>query len=114
MPGGLQLLCPWDSPGKNIRMGRYFLLQGIFLTQVIEPTSLVSPASAGIVFTIAPPRKPQEAPAQPKTINKYINIQFTSVKVVILFFPSLGVAKETVHSFIHSFLPLLLRHSPIQ
>ena len=27
------LLYPWDSPGKNIRVGFNFLLQGIFLTQ---------------------------------------------------------------------------------
>ena len=27
------LLCPWDSPGKNTGVGRYSLLQGIFLTQ---------------------------------------------------------------------------------
>ena len=27
------LLCPWDSPGKNTRVGCYFLLQGLFLTQ---------------------------------------------------------------------------------
>ena len=25
--------CPWDFPGKNTRMGGYFLLQGIFLIQ---------------------------------------------------------------------------------
>ena len=32
---GLQptrLLCPWDSPGKNIGAGCHALLQGIFLT----------------------------------------------------------------------------------
>ena len=28
-----KLLCPWDSPGKNIRVGCHFLLQGIFPTQ---------------------------------------------------------------------------------
>ena len=27
------LLCPWDSPGKNTRVGCHSLLQGIFLTQ---------------------------------------------------------------------------------
>ena len=27
------LLCPWDSPGKNTKVGCHFLLQGIFLTQ---------------------------------------------------------------------------------
>ena len=28
-----RLLCPWDSPGKNIGVGCQFLLQGILLTQ---------------------------------------------------------------------------------
>ena len=27
------LLCPWDSPGKNLAVGCHALLQGIFLTQ---------------------------------------------------------------------------------
>ena len=29
----LQVLCPWDFPGKNTVMGCCFLLQGIFLAQ---------------------------------------------------------------------------------
>ena len=28
-----QVLCPWDSPGKNTGVGCHFLLQRIFLTQ---------------------------------------------------------------------------------
>ena len=32
-----RLLCPWNSPGKNIGMGCHFLLQGIFLTQGLNP-----------------------------------------------------------------------------
>ena len=28
-----RLCCPWDFPGKNIRVGCHFLLQGIFPTQ---------------------------------------------------------------------------------
>ena len=28
-----RLLCPWDSPGKNIGVGYHFLLHGFFLTQ---------------------------------------------------------------------------------
>ena len=28
-----RLLCPWDSPGTNIGVGRLSLLQGIFPTQ---------------------------------------------------------------------------------
>ena len=36
---GLQpsrLLCPWDSPGGNTAVGSHSLLQGIFLTQVLN------------------------------------------------------------------------------
>ena len=42
-PHGLQpvrLLSPWDSPGKNIGVGFHFLLQGIFLTQGLNPSLL--------------------------------------------------------------------------
>ena len=31
------LLCPWDSPGKNTGMDCHALLQGIFLTQGLNP-----------------------------------------------------------------------------
>ena len=33
----LQVLCPWDSPGKNTGVGCHFLLQGIFPTQGSNP-----------------------------------------------------------------------------
>ena len=32
-----RLLCPWDSPGKNMGMGSHSLLQGIFPTQGSNP-----------------------------------------------------------------------------
>ena len=32
-----RLLCPWDCPGNNTRVGCHFLLQGIFLTQESNP-----------------------------------------------------------------------------
>ena len=32
-PYSIRLLCPWDSPGKNTRVGCHSLLQGIFPTQ---------------------------------------------------------------------------------
>ena len=35
-----RLLCPWNSPGKNTEMGYHFLLQGIFLTQELNPCLL--------------------------------------------------------------------------
>ena len=34
-----RLLCPWDFPGKNTGVDCYFLLQGIFLTQMIKHMS---------------------------------------------------------------------------
>ena len=39
-PHGLgltRLLCPWDSPGQNTGVGGHSLLQGIFLTQGLNP-----------------------------------------------------------------------------
>ena len=42
-PHGLQpsrFLCPWKSPGKNTGVGCDFLLQGIFLTQGLNPCLL--------------------------------------------------------------------------
>ena len=32
-----RLLCPWDFPGKSIRVGCHFLLQGIFPTRGLNP-----------------------------------------------------------------------------
>ena len=37
-----RLLCPWDSPGKNTGVGCHSLLQGIFLTQGLNPRLCVS------------------------------------------------------------------------
>ena len=36
------VLCPWDSPGKNIGVGCCFLLQGIPLTQGSNPRDQIS------------------------------------------------------------------------
>ena len=47
---GLQsarLLCPWNSPSKNTRVGCHALLQGIFPTQRWKPASPQSPTLAG-------------------------------------------------------------------
>ena len=48
------LLCPWDSPGKNIGMVGHFLLQGIFLTQGWIHVSCI----AGRFLTSEPLGKP--------------------------------------------------------
>ena len=46
-----RLLWPWDSPGKNTGVGCHALLQGIFLTQGLNPHLLSPPALAGRFFT---------------------------------------------------------------
>ena len=45
-----QLLCAWDSPGKNTWVGCHALLQGDLPDPGIEPTSLMSPALASGFF----------------------------------------------------------------
>ena len=35
-----RLLCPWNVPGKNTRVGCHFFLEGIFLTQGLNPCLL--------------------------------------------------------------------------
>ena len=58
---GLQparFLCPWDFPGKNTGVGCHFLLQGDLPDPGIKPSSPVSPASAGGLFTTEPPGNP--------------------------------------------------------
>ena len=35
--GAAKFLCPWKSPGKNTRVDSHSLLQGMFLTQGLNP-----------------------------------------------------------------------------
>ena len=35
-----RFLCQWDSPGKNTTVGCHFLLEGIFMTQRLNPRLL--------------------------------------------------------------------------
>ena len=46
-----RLLCPWDSPGKNTRVGCHFPSPGDLPNPGMEPMSLMSPALAGKFFT---------------------------------------------------------------
>ena len=36
-----RLLCPWDSPDKNVRMACHFPFQGFFLTQGLNPQLII-------------------------------------------------------------------------
>ena len=60
--GPARLLCPWNSLGKNTRVGCHFLLQGIIRIE------LESPALAGGFFT-------PEAPGKPRTKNKTTSLR---------------------------------------
>ena len=48
------LLCPWDFPGKNTEVGCHFLLQGIFSTQVSNPSLLQVSCTEGRFLTPEP------------------------------------------------------------
>ena len=53
---GLQptrLLCPWGSPGKNTGIDCYALLQGIFLTQGLNPSLMLFPHCRRILCYLA-------------------------------------------------------------
>ena len=60
-PYGLEpsrLLCPWDFPGKNTKVGCHGLLQGIFPTQGLNPQHLYLPALQMDSLPTEPPGKP--------------------------------------------------------
>ena len=48
-----RLLCLWDFPGKNIRVGCHFLLQGIFPTQGSNRISCVSYIGRRVLYHCA-------------------------------------------------------------
>ena len=53
-----QALCPWDSPGENSGVGCYALLQGIFLTQGLNPCLLCLLHWQVGSLPLVPPGKP--------------------------------------------------------
>ena len=58
-PHGLpMLLCPWDSPGKNTGVRCHALLQGLFLTQGLNPHLLHLLHWQAGSSSLVPPGKP--------------------------------------------------------
>ena len=53
-----RLLCPWDSPGKNTRVGSHSLLRGIFPDPGIERRS---PTLQADYLLSEPPEKPHDS-----------------------------------------------------
>ena len=60
-PQPARLLCPWDSLGKNTRVGCHAFLQGIFLTQGSNLRLLRLLHWQAGSLPLAPPGKPQGA-----------------------------------------------------
>ena len=54
---------PWDSPGKNTGMGYHFLLQGIFLTEELNPCILHWPVDS---LPLSPQGSPTEVLPSPR------------------------------------------------
>ena len=52
-----RLLCPWDSLGNNTGVGCHALLQGIFLTQGLNPGLLCLQHWQTCSLPLAPPGK---------------------------------------------------------
>ena len=73
-PYGLEptrLLCPWDSPYKNIGVGCHVLLQGIFLNQRSNPCLLCLLHWQMSSLPLAPPGKPSNTQSVLLKIIKY-------------------------------------------
>ena len=72
-----RLLCPWDSTGKNTGVDSHSLLQGVFLTQLLNP-SLNSFQMNSL---------PSEPPGKPSTseyaIISFIRLIFFKRKILI-------------------------------
>ena len=92
-----RLLCPWDSPGKNIGVGCCALLQGIFPTRGSNLCLLRLPALAGGFFTTSTTWE-----ALSLTINKIkTGVKKGRPSCSVLFplsFPDSSVGKESACS----------------
>ena len=72
-PQPTRRLCPWDSPGKNAAVGCHFFLQGIFLTQGLNPHLLHLLHWQAILFFFF---LPLVLPGKP---NNYVNHCYCSL-----------------------------------
>ena len=55
-----RLLCPRDSPGKNTEVGCHSILQGIFLTQGLIMSLMLSALAGGFFNTSATWKAPED------------------------------------------------------
>ena len=88
---GLQstrLLCPWDFPGKNTRVGCHFLLQVIFLTQGLNSCLLSLQANS---LPLGSPRE-RHTSAQNTKMPALFSVSQSLFFPEHFFFPALYVA----------------------
>ena len=83
-PHGMQptrLHCPWNSPGKNTRVGSHFLLQRIFPTNWLKPHLLSFLHWQAWSLPLEPPGKPSIRLAVTKRIrNNMLPGIFSSIQ----------------------------------
>ena len=53
-PKSTRLLCPWDSPGKDTRVGCHALLQGLFPTQGSNPCLIHPKRTTPFLLHVSP------------------------------------------------------------
>ena len=78
----MRLPCPWDSLGKNTKVGSHFLLWGIFPTQGSNPSLCVS-CIAGRLFTTEPPGNHNSFNCS--IADVWINFNFSKITFCVLF-----------------------------
>ena len=99
-PHGLQptrLLCPWDSPGKNIGVGCHSLLQGLFLTQGSNPHLLHG--QAGFFTTSATWKALQAVRGKSKILSESLGPLFSTQN-------NLHAREIVIHLALANFAPL--------
>ena len=88
----IRLLFPWDSPGKNARVGCHALIQGIFLRQGSNPCLLVSCIGRWDFYHWQHLRSPSEV-----VIQLCINISTLKIKLqsfIVWGFPGGSLVKN--------------------
>ena len=78
----MRLPCPWDSLGKNTKVGSHFLLRGIFPTQGSNPSLCVS-YIAGRLFNTEPPGNHNSFNCS--IFHVWINFNVSKIAFCILF-----------------------------
>ena len=87
-PKPTRLLCPWDFPGKYTRVGFHALVQGIFLTQVLNLRLLCLLHWQVDSLPLGPLGKPLMC--QYKVINKFLlNTRASLMAQMVKNFPAM-------------------------